>query len=409
VLLWLLACNGQTPPEPAPKPTVAPQPITALEPAAVDRIQVSPGLPTRKASSPLQAPAADDVKATRQILAQVVRSHARDPNNPWAIGHAMLALGPEVVLDNDKPAVEWLFEEYAQRIEVDGKPAIRFPKKRGNIRIEPHSDLILKALTETGVPPDRQVTVQGQSMSVADLYRGSLARAWVDGTRVSYGAWNDTPWALQGLAAWSPQDAKWTAAGHEMTLDAFAHDVTQRLVRETAFMDDAMRADRQVQKRGQDIFSYTCGGAHLLQGSAYAVAKGFGEDSDKAVFARQGEIMAWRYDLELMTVDQALVQAPQYQVLLLEQRMKFLGHYLESMHKLAALGLIQPTDAYKQSTERALAELVVTVSALKDAGILDRLDEIKASSEQTYLDYVGDAAHAIRGIDLATGEGTVSF
>ena len=100
---------------------------------------------------------------------------------------------------------------------------------------------------------------------------------------------------------------------------------------------------------------------------------------------------------------------PEYGVVLMEQRLKFLGHFIESAHKLAAMGLHQPDQGQQQVLDHAVTELVVTVSLLESSGLFAQLGELRQTNEQTYLDYVGDSAHAVRGIDLMTGTATVRF
>src|SRR5690606_7932418 len=266
-----------------------------------------------------------ELRRTRERLLRIVQEHGRDPANPWAIGHAMLALGGDLELANGEPAVDWLFAHYAE----PAAHGVSFPERRGDVRIEPHSDLLLKALTESGIEPDRVVKVRGADHEIAELYAQSLCEAWVDGDAVSYGAWNDTPWALQGLAAWAPEGLAWQAGGRSMTLDAFTEAVVDKLHAETAFMRSAMAAGAAVQKRKQGIFGYTCGGAHLIQGAQYAVARGFGSDAHRERAVAEVPVLFWRVDLELAAVDEAARQHPNYAPILLEQRLKFLGHFLE--------------------------------------------------------------------------------
>ena len=59
------------------------------------------------------------------------------------------------------------------------------------------------------IPGIREVTVEGQPAKVADLYRYSLWKAWVepDGS-TSFDSLHDTPWALQGFATAAPPDTQ---------------------------------------------------------------------------------------------------------------------------------------------------------------------------------------------------------
>lgn len=401
VVLALSGCGGGTAPTPASvEPAPAAPSVKAAEACAP---VVAFAAPTEERRSPAAVPMSPELQRTLDLLLGVVREHGRDPANPWAVTHAMLALGADVELTHGRDAVDWLFEEYAER-EGAG---VGFPVSRGAIRIEPHKDLVLKALTEAGVAPDRGVVVQGEPATVGDLYRQSLCEAWVDGAQTSFGSWNDSPWALQGLAAWAPDGLAWRTSGRDMTVDGLTGAVVDRLHDETAFLRAAIAAGTPVEKRRQGIFGYTCGGAHLLQGAAHAVARGFGDDAHRQHVIDEVPVLYWRLDFELALVDQALSQHPEYGLVLMDQRLKFLGHFLESAHKLAASGLHEPDEAQRQALDRALVELVATVGQLEVAGVLGRLGELKGSNEQLYLDYIGDSAHAARGLQLATGIGVV--
>ncbi len=408
----------------APRPAPAPPPKVVTPTIAFD-------LPTREAKTPApitkgQPTLAKDLGSVRDLLRKIVEDHGRDPENPWAITHAMLALGPDLELTNGKRAIDWLFTEYAKVVPVSDGELLTFPARRGSIRIEPHTDLVLKALTEGGVRPDREVTVDGKSFEVAALYKRSLLRAWVRGQATGFreGTYNDAPWALQGLAAWAPAGLKWNAeGGRTMTMSGFAHRLVEVLDHETKSMAEAMAAGQSMQKdTRRGLFRYTCGGQHLLQGAAYAVARGFhGEgEADQQEICEQLEILKWRIDVELGAIDPLIQKGDRpIQIVLLGQRLKFLGHTLETVHKIGALGLCPLDAAQVEASQRVARELVTTVGALGQLGVWSNLGAIRedrsleryrmGGAEQVYLDFVGDAAHAVRGIDMATGEGVIRY
>lgn len=390
-------------PQPAPEPVVE---VVSAADAVLPAFVFRPG--TEALRSPAAAPGDEALVAARTRLLGVVQDHARDPDNPWAIGHGLLALGADTTLTNGVDAVDHLFSAYAEELTVGDETLLRFPTSRGAVRIEPHADLVLKVLTETGVSPSRVVTVAGHEHTVGDLYRGSLARAWVQGESTGFASWNDTPWALQGLASWAPEDLTWTATGdHAMTMDAFTSASVAQLRSETAFLRDAIRDGRTVEKQRQYIFDYTCGGAHLFQGTVHAVGRGYGTETDRAQVAEELGVYFWRASGELAQLDSLLRSQPDYAPLLLEQRLKFTGHLLESAHKAWALGVATPTDEELVLIGVLRTQLVATVQAIDALGVWDRLDAVRAADEQVYLDYIGDAAHAVRAIDLSTGQGTV--
>jgi hypothetical protein len=406
---WLWACGGD--PAPAPPPTPAPEaeaeavapPPTAVLPT------VSCVLPVREGKTTTPIAASPALQHTRAVLVDVVRRYDLDPENPWAVVHGMLALGADVPLSNGVPAVDHLFAAYAERRPEGG---VAFPRKRGATRIEPHTDLVFKALTEGGVSFDRTVTVAGQPATLQELFRQSVVKTWVDDAAVSSDGFGDLGWTLQGIAACVPDDLAWTAVGgHPMTLDRLTSALVGDLSRQTQFLRDAIAAGQPVQKRKQGIFSYACGGTHHLMSAAYAVARGHGTPGDRAAVEAEVAPLLWRLDLELQTVDTLLPKHPEYADVLLEQRMKFLGHFLETTHKMVALGLFAPDDAQRAQMARGADELVATVAAMEQAGMFTdaSLAQLRAKNEQTFLDVIGDAAHAVRGIDLATGAGSLRY
>lgn len=403
------ASGSSTPVVPAPAP--GPVPTAGWSAATMDTL--APMAPTRVGRSPAPLPSSAAIETTITRLEGVVKKHGADPLNPWAIGHGLIAMGPDFELSNGQPAVDWLFSEYAVELTAEGVTTVQFPRKKGEIRVEPHKQLMLKAMTEAGVRPDRAVTVQGRPHTVADLYRGAVLASWlVPATNhSSFSSPNDMPWAVQALSAWAPPGAfTWTAIdGTPMTLDDLATFTTSVLVAESQTLFQAMEAGAQMQKRKQGVFAYTCGGSHLLQGSAYAVARG--RSTDLAHKAIQGQIplLYWRLPQELRVYDEASSRAPQHAQVLLVQRLKFLGHWLETAHKLAILGFYAPTAEQKKQMSGAAQQLALTVEALEQQGVYGAMDRLRTEEPQLYLDVIGDSAHALHALRIARGEHGIAW
>ena len=91
------------------------------------------------------------------------------------------------------------------------------------------------------------------------------------------------------------------------------------------------------------------------------------------------------------------------------QQLKFIGHWLESMHKLAATGIYTPSALDQQVMAQAVGDLITTTAALKQLGALDNAAKIRESNNQLYLDIVGDSCHAVRGMELALGKSEVRW
>lgn len=393
-----------------PPPTVPPpSPSERLEaPVPEVPLDISWSLPTRSGQSPASSPLSAEGEKAKAVLTRVVQAHGRTPLNGWAIGHGLLALGPEMKLDTEEPAIPFLFENFAERKGAN----VAFPKRKGSTLIEPHSDLMLKVFGELGLPLDTTVTVDGKPATLLDLYRHSVQRTWVTPTaESSFPSFNDSPWALQGLATYAPKDFAWKAEGRSMDMNLFTEVVAADLFAQTRFMAEAKAKGEKVEKKRQGIFAYTCGGQHLLQGVAYAVARGFGSELAAERVDEQVHILFWRLDVELEIYDTYLKENPKYAPLLIEQRLKFLGHFVESTHKLAALGIFTPDEAQRAAMDRAREELIQTVLAIEARGFFNAMNSYGSAKEtkQMYLDYVGDSAHALRGLHLSTGEGSILY
>lgn len=405
------ATAATAPKAPPPESAVAPPSDGVWTPATIAAL--TPKVPAREGKTPFPMKETVAVTKTLERLEAVVEKHGGDPDNPWAIGHGLIAMGPDFTLSNGEKAVEWLFKTYAVELHAEGATTVQFPRQTRGIRVEPHKQLMLKAMTEAGVSPDRPVTVQGKPHTVADLYRGAVVATWLvpERNHSSFSSPNDMPWAVQSLSAWAPDKRmQWTALDTTpMKLNDLVTFNASVLVAETQPLFQAMQAGAQLRKNKQGIWGYTCGGAHLLQGTAYAVARGHSTDLAKQAIQGQVALHYWRLPGELAVYDAALKRSPEHQALLLTQRMKFLGHWLETAHKLAILGFYTPTEEQKRLAAGAVQQLALTVEALEQGGVFKSLPEIEKTDYQLYLDVVGDASHAVHGLRLALGEHTVAW
>jgi len=408
VLLWiLLACSSSEAPPPTDGP--AEQPATAVTKVAkATPIAIrGPGV-AKPTSVPLKK--SSGAQFAIDTLTKVVVDHCRDPGNPWAIGHGLVAMGSPLELSNGADAVQWLFSQYAERYQSAGSWLVRFPTKRGDIRIEPHTDLLLKAMTDAGVDPAQSVEVQGSAHRVSDLYQSSLGETWIDidTGKTSFGTPNDTPWSLFALASWADQPTVWTSqSGQESSLDALTDHTMDLLVHETNFIAQAKAKKTGFQKRGQGIFKYTCGGAHLLQGVAHSILRGFGSSASRAKLKDQLHLLLYRFPIELQQIDEGEKKHPAFKLQLRVQRLKLTGHTLETLYRISATEMIGEQD--RGALEQVAAEVVKSVVLLQETGAFEQLNKIREAQEQLYLDIVGDSAHTLRALLIATGESPVYY
>ena len=188
-----------------------------------------------------------------------------------------------------------------------------------------------------------------------------------------------------------------------MTMDDLAKLMVHVLTKESDFMIRSMMAGEDFEKRRQGVLAYTCGGAHLLQGSIAVVAGGFGGTDEREKMRVQGQLSFYRFPVEIGIYDKAMQEHPEHRLVLMSQQLKFTGHWLESVHKLMAAGLYEPNAIEQQTLSTAIDVLISTTKELKALGAFDNLEQIDTENHQLYLDLVGDSAHAIRGVELATG------
>ncbi len=406
--LSFTACSGDKETGPDLPPAQPAPGIDIAEPSS--EWELTP--PTRSASSPFVTPTNPDLEKTREVLGTVVDTYAGDPDNPWAVAHGILARGEGFTLTNGEPAVGYLYERYAEPAEIQGRKLVAFPRSKDGVDVEPHTDLVLKALTEANVSPETVVTVDGHDFEIGDTWEHTLRTTFlskVDGAS-SYDSPNDMPWGVQALALWAPPKLAWTSfEGTQMSLDELAKLMVHVLTSESEFMIRAMVSGQDFEKRKQGVFAYTCGGAHLLQGSAFVVARGFGGDAEREKMAVQGQLLFYRFPRELKLTQDGIAQNPQFELVLLAQQLKFVGHWIESVHKMMALELYTPTSVEQAQIYAANDALIATVKRLKAMGAFDNMPQLREKNPQLYLDLVGDSAHALKGLDLATGQGSVPY
>jgi hypothetical protein len=420
LLLLALGCGVQdaaveTPtssPEPAAEVSSEPQAPSPAIPGALPEVR----LPTHKATTPYPLVADGEMEAALKALKRLVAQETADPHNPWAIAHGLLALGEGLQLSDGKSAVDGLFESYAQRVSTEGHPLIAFPQRAPgpngeDILVEPHTDLVMKVLAEIGIRLDRTVEVEGGAHQVGELYYDTVLSTYLDisSGASSFSSPNDMPWGLQAVATYAPEDLQWTAQGKTQSLDQLTEFIVHVLTMESKGLFERMTQGGEFFKDGKGIFAYTCGGAHLLQGSAYLVGKGFGGESERQKIEAQIRLLFWRFPRELALYDRVVEDNPQQELVITVQQLKFVGHWVESVNKMAAMKLFDPTADQQAAMGEAVRILVATAKRLKRTGAMDNLADLRKGNEQLYLDIVGDAAHAVRGMELALGRGHIAY
>jgi hypothetical protein len=418
IVLALLGCTPDAPTPPAVEPTEAPAAPTAEAAPHVpttiwtaknirDLVPVAPAHNNAVPKPIPTLPAYDTALAT---LGEVIDTYDGDPENPWAVAHGILARGKDFRLSDGREAIPHLFGAFAEPRTAGDYTLVGFPTALGKVRVEPHTDLLLKNLAEVGVDPTATFTTRAGTVAVADLYRWTVLKTFLvpKNNHSSFTDPGDISWNVQALANWAPGELQWIADdGTPMDLDDLVSFDVAVLLQESAFMLQDMQRGQDFQRAGQPLFSYPCGGSHLVQGVSYAVARGYGTPKDRKVVEGQVPLLFYRLPIELGIYDVALRQHANYRMKLQVQRMKFLGHWLETVSKMHAMGLFVPDANQLTQIEGAAQNLALTVDSLQKQGAFDHLPALRVKDEQMYLDIIGDSGHAVRGLELALGRGKV--
>ena len=92
---------------------------------------------------------------------------------------------------------------------------------------------------------------------------------------------------------------------------------------------------------------------------------------------------------------------------MLVQRLKFVGHFIESSAKLTLLGHHTPNQNQKILLQGAVVELTTIVQTLHQLGVLQQPQKLQ--DRQLYYDLIGDMSHAVHALELLTGKRSISY
>ena len=258
---------------------------------------------------------------------QIILANARRRDDPWAIVHAVRALGREFTLDRGQSAVSFVLSEHLEEQPVTGASYLAFPRK-----IEIHENMFLKTFLEAGVSPQFQFPVRGRRRTLQDVITGARALfRFSDATDR-----NTIAWSLIALTRTTPPArGTWT--------NAWGERVELARVVEAGFeaMEQASRPIQDARDRGAalerlaPVHAFTCGGTHLLYGLLAATQAAYTGSDHRERLRRQMDLLVYRLwaDVDLMGrfYQPKLATIPQAKWFLLDARIKFVGHAFECL------------------------------------------------------------------------------
>lgn len=380
-----------------------PKPGPSAPPASGSTPTLGPSVPAPRAATRVE------VESVVKSLRHAVRAGAGDPKSPWALAHGMVAFGADFAAADGRPAAR-VIVSFAEQTVVGEKKLWLFPEKKGSDPVEPHRFLLVKTLLEMNVPLDQTFeTASSDRVTLARLVADLRSAASEPKTDADY---HHVAWQISALAEHVRREPK-AAESPPLLAGLIAAglgrlEADQKVVEgyggppEKAFDEGSPLHVAKRDKTG--IYGHSCGGMHLVQALASAVAVA-GSDDDKRRFRRQLGVLLFRYELERPAYAGLLQRHPDQGLLIRLQQQKFFGHLVESLTLARSLGLTAPdTEGGKridQVIRFAAADLVDVSGGLVSGGVYDRLDAIRKEREQTYLDLIGDACHALRGLGRA--------
>ncbi len=355
---------------------------------------------------PATGPSLDD---TFQALHDQCLIHAADPKNPWALAHGITALGANFVATDGRKAVDVIVKDFLlknplvtdaglsigspygfQRFALDGTP------------VEPHANLLTKTFVLSGLPLTTRLQTAAGPLTLGDLVRSVELGFLHAPSNEEY--WRDVAWTLDLLShTRDPKHAKFTRSdGTEIDFNQVMNDALTYLEQADSELEDGLKKGQPiVPKRKLGIYSHHCGGLHLVQAVLTwarfpEVKKAWG-----ARYDRQLAVLFYRLESERAQYDQALSKAtntaPQFVLPVLVQQVKFFGHFLETTGRLRSELKWKPDAVQTQSVAKAKAFLDHAVRQLTELKAFERMDELKKSQRQVYLDLIGDSCHAAHG------------
>lgn len=335
--------------------------------------------------------------STNEQLRALCRTRAAEPENPWALAHGIVLDGRRFSARDGRSAADVIVSDFLRRTGEGSSMDLHFePYAADGTPVEPHPALQVKTLLHAGFPLSHSF-----SASWGPVTLGSLVEDLKRDFRPSSISSPEGAWTLDALSrVLSPGAIFTNGTGEEIHFDAVMDEALGTLERAQSELHAGMKAGLSLVPRNkQGIYAHPCGGLHSFQAVAGwarhpSVRKRWGSRLEKQV-----EILFYRLDSETRQYDAAFSSAPRYRLPVLVQRLKFYGHFLETLGRYREETGWKPTPAQAYAVERARGLLDAAVRRLDASGTFREMDSLKTKQRQLYLDLLGDACHAANGLD----------
>jgi hypothetical protein len=342
---------------------------------------------TKREAPPLREATREDAERALANLESWTRAGAADPKNAWALAHGIVGFGKELKTPDGRSAPDVIVGDYLDKRE-DG---FYFHLHAEGTPVEPHADLMIKTLLESGVPPDRAFKTKVGKVTLAQIVEDAEKRFDFPSDE---SGWRNYAWSAYALMLANKDSGQLDTEKGPVPLAALAEKTVARLEVEQQFLVPLLGHPEALEKRRQGIYAHHCGGLHFVQaavlGASIAKMPALTERVKK-----QLELVFFRWDAERRIYKEALWNEPKYRWLLLVQELKFYGHVLETFALAKDYGVFEPDEAQSLKLRQIAGDLVETSSWLADAYKKEAMQQMPP---QTQYDLIGDGCHAIRGL-----------
>ncbi len=365
-------------------------------------VVLSERLPSAMAELRSPIPVPSTLGGTASILKGIIHEYARLDDDPWALMHAVRAMGRDFTIKGQN-AVDFLCSGFLKHKTVAGKAYLYMPVEQ-----EGHTNTFLKTILEAGVSPSHPFQLDGKRYTVGDLVNSAKALFTFDPKTINR---DDLAWSLIAFSLQIPPGADtWTNVdGHQVR---FSDGI--RLGFDT--LDDTTRQFRSAKERGvmpdanDKIVDFTCGGTHLVYGLASCVANGHREDHFPKRLKEHLDLMVWRLEADGYLMERFYREAPPpqgnppgwekvYALYHNDAKIKFYGHSFEILSYVRHRRLFTHTPAQGRAIEKAGTTLANAVRAIKGVDLF----EVRRTNRRLFHLLVGDCCHAYHGIHLVPG------
>ncbi|MEM7676049.1 MAG: hypothetical protein AAF449_08605, partial [Myxococcota bacterium] len=207
-----------------------------------------------------------EIKTGLEKLERFIEKGARDPTNPWAMAHGLIAFGKDLKTTDGRLAINAIIEDHLIS-RTEGSYEIRFfpPTSSSGNPVEPHPHLMLKAFVDAGVALDRTFRYADGNITLRQLLDDAIRTLR---RPVHDQDWHRISWLLSTLGAHPPPNGRLMTLQGPFDFKELSVSAVERLAEDQGFLTPMFRQHRPdlVQKRRQPIYQHSCGGLHFIQG-----------------------------------------------------------------------------------------------------------------------------------------------